>query len=102
MAKHRAPVDDLQWWEERGNGDSRPAPDLRWPAPRQDRPSTTSTTARVLGRSGVVGVARVPVTSRLTPPDRDLRDQRPRPDRVRPAVVPTPAGRHRQTTRSDR
>ncbi len=88
MAKHRAPVDDVPWWEERGSGADRPAVDLRWPVTGKG-PSDGLT--RVSG-SGVVGVARVPVTSRLTPPDRDLRDQGPPPGRVRPTALVTPQG----------
>ncbi|MEV6815525.1 hypothetical protein [Micromonospora sp. NPDC051296] len=95
MAKHRAFGDDLQSREEStGVLTSRPDGDRRWPAPRRER---SGNTAGVLARPSVVGVARVPATSRLTPPGQETRNQGPRAlPAGRPAVVPAPAGRHRR------
>ncbi|WP_147376310.1 hypothetical protein [Micromonospora radicis] len=70
-----------------------------WPAPRQDRSGGWTTggsrnTAGVLGRGAAVGVARVPATSRLTPPGREIRNAGPRSALTRrPAGAPTPADR---------
>ncbi|MFG2065049.1 hypothetical protein ACGFIK_26990 [Micromonospora sp. NPDC048871] len=78
-----------------------------WPGPPYDRsgggpaPQQRPLNAPgVLGRTPVVGVARVPATSRLTPPGREIRNQGPRPVR-RPGVVPAPAGRHRRAAEPD-
>ncbi|GIJ18983.1 hypothetical protein Vgi01_56670 [Micromonospora gifhornensis] len=81
---------------------------LMWPSPpphspdgrpvlQQEHPLNA---AGPLGRTPVVGVARVPATSRLTPPGREVRNQGPRPVR-RPAVLPAPAGRHRRAGESE-
>ena len=100
MAKHRASGDDLQRREEAtGAAAYRPAGDRPWPAPRQDR---SGNTAGVLARPSVVGVARVPATSRLTPPGQEIRNQGPRAvSSHSPAVVPAPAGRHRRAAEPD-
>ncbi|MGC5033151.1 hypothetical protein [Micromonospora sp. DT229] len=95
-----------------GDGERRewvaPRQDLAelWPGPPYDRFGGPAPQQRplnapeVLGRTPVVGVARVPATSRLTPPGREIRNQGPRPVR-RPAVVPAPAGRHRRAAEPD-
>ncbi|MEV6695345.1 hypothetical protein AB0M35_28145 [Micromonospora sp. NPDC051196] len=111
MAKHRAPVDSRRSRpEETDSGAFRPSTKLSWPAPRQDRvdggpapqQERSLNAAGVLGRTTVVGVARVPATSRLTPPGREIRNQGPRPASPRrPAVVPAPAGRHRRAAEPD-
>ncbi|MEV2242188.1 hypothetical protein [Micromonospora sp. NPDC049891] len=76
----------------------RPSGDL--PPARRDRSPNSS---GVLARPTVVGVARVPVTSRLTPPGRELRNQGPRPvPATRPVVVPAAGGRHRRAAEPDR
>ncbi|GAB3859911.1 hypothetical protein GCM10029963_61940 [Micromonospora andamanensis] len=76
----------------------RPSGDL--PPPRRDRFPNSS---GVLARPSVVGVARVPVTSRLTPPGRELRNQGPRPVPAgRPVGVPVRGGRHRRGAEHDR
>ncbi|MGC5053773.1 hypothetical protein ACLQ2S_20220 [Micromonospora sp. DT48] len=126
MARHRAPADD-PWTREERPGGAVAAARLSWPAPRQERPARWSTpgeeptervpspqpglwgdtpparrdrspnSSGVLGRPTVVGVARVPVTSRLTPPGRQVRNQGPRPISTgRPVVVPASGGRHRR------
>ncbi|GIJ80549.1 hypothetical protein SAMN05443287_11831 [Micromonospora phaseoli] len=122
MAKHRAPGDDLRRREEgpavaayRPVGERRgPTPRKDWPenrfvprrdlsdgrpAPRQDRsPKAPGSSAR---SRVVVGVARVPVTSLLTPPGQELRGPHPSSADL-PAVLPAPAGRHRQVGGYDR
>ncbi|QGN47252.1 hypothetical protein ACN26Y_13755 [Micromonospora sp. WMMD558] len=95
MAKHRASGDEPSTREE-ANDDSAywSVDDSRWPAVRPDLPTHM---VDLLAPPIVVGVARVPVTSRLTPPG-----AKP-PDRARHAVAPrrpvtpvVPVGRHRQ------
>ncbi|GIJ27603.1 hypothetical protein Vqi01_27650 [Micromonospora qiuiae] len=94
MAKHRAPVDDLRNREEwagaaayrQANGSARRACQQRFPYPPQ-----------ASARPSVVGVARVPATSRLTPPDRQLRTEPTGAiSPVGPALTSRPAGRHRR------
>ncbi|SCL67389.1 hypothetical protein GA0070606_4541 [Micromonospora citrea] len=74
MAKHRASADDQSTGEE---VTERPQPaywsvdDSRWPVVRPDLPAHM---ADLLAPPIVVGVARVPVTSRLTPPPEHRRN----------------------------
>ncbi|MDO3702060.1 hypothetical protein Q3W71_10265 [Micromonospora sp. C28SCA-DRY-2] len=95
MAKHRASVDDSPSGEEvAGSPDAAywSVDDSRWPALRPDLPPDV---VDLLAPPIVVGVARVPATSRLTPPAAD----RPAPVAARPApagpsrpAVPAPLG----------
>ncbi|MFG2013141.1 hypothetical protein ACGFNF_29180 [Micromonospora sp. NPDC048868] len=115
MAKHRVPGDDPSTREgvtERPDAAYWSVDDSRWPAVRPDLPAHM---VDLLAPPIVVGVARVPATSRLTPPT----EHRPVPAapggtrRIvpagpgvpgrRPAGGPTPGGRHRRTAgQSDR
>lgn len=91
MAKHRASGDEPLTGEESSDPAYWSVDDSRWPALRPDLPTHM---VDLLAPPIVVGVARVPVTSRLTPPGVA--------DRARPAVAPrrpgppVPAGRHRR------
>ncbi|MFI5488284.1 hypothetical protein [Micromonospora echinaurantiaca] len=97
MAKHRASVDDSPSGEEVADSPDAAywsVDDSRWPALRPDLPPDV---VDLLAPPIVVGVARVPATSRLTPPAAD----RPAPvvaTRSAPAMpaprpaVPAPQG----------
>ncbi|MER7458349.1 hypothetical protein [Micromonospora sp. NPDC126480] len=92
MAKHRASGDEPLTREETSDNPAYwSVDDSRWPAVRPDLPTHM---VDLLAPPIVVGVARVPVTSRLTPPGA--------PERSRPAIAPrrpvepAPAGRHRR------
>ncbi|MEU4776562.1 hypothetical protein [Micromonospora sp. NPDC023633] len=124
MAKHRVPGDDPSTREgvtERPDAAYWSVDDSRWPAVRPDLPAHM---VDLLAPPIVVGVARVPATSRLTPPaePHPVAPAEPRPaPRVehrpvpaasagprrivpagpgvpgrRPAGAPTPGGRHRR------
>ncbi len=92
MAKHRAPGDEPSTGEEASDDPAYwSVDDSRWPALRPDLPAHV---VDLLAPPIVVGVARVPVTSRLTPPGALERCQ-PAVAPRRP-VEPVPAGRHRR------
>ncbi|WP_341717241.1 hypothetical protein QQG74_25540 [Micromonospora sp. FIMYZ51] len=102
MAKHRAPVDDLLSQEEGRSQEERTdvagyrlADRSRWPTAWPER--SPYDPEEPPARPSVVGVARVPATSQLTPPGRELRNQGPRAIPPRgPAAAPRPVGRHRR------
>ncbi|MDM4720383.1 hypothetical protein QTQ03_12655 [Micromonospora sp. WMMA1363] len=101
MAKHRVPGDDALTSE--GAEDTTgywSVDDSRWSALRPDLPTYM---VDLLAPPIVVGVARVPAASRLTPPDvkgpvRPGFAVVPR----RPATVATSAGRHRRALDRER
>ncbi|MBQ1071580.1 hypothetical protein KBX06_00135 [Micromonospora sp. C31] len=113
MAKHRVPGDVPSTREgvtERPDAAYWSVDDFRWPTVRPDLPAHL---VDLLAPPIVVGVARVPATSRLTPPA----EHRPvvpsssaGPRRIvpagpgrRPPVGPAPDGRHRRVAgRPDR
>ncbi|MET8231824.1 hypothetical protein ABZS77_14255, partial [Micromonospora sp. NPDC005298] len=85
MAKHRASGDDQltrQGVIETPDAAYWSVDDSRWPAVRPDLPAHV---VDLLAPPIVVGVARVPVTSRLTPPADDVSADVPTP-----VVAPTP------------
>ncbi|MGC4766969.1 hypothetical protein ACLQ20_29380 [Micromonospora sp. DT46] len=115
MAKHRVPGDDPSTREgvtERPDAAYWSVDDSRWPAVRPDLPAHM---VDLLAPPIVVGVARVPATSRLTPPaehrlvpavpggTRRIVPAGPGVPGRRPAGGATPGGRHRRTAgQSDR
>ncbi|MGN9777979.1 hypothetical protein ACTMS0_19780 [Micromonospora sp. H33] len=94
MAKHRTSGDEPSTRDEASDDPAYwSVDDSRWPAVRPDLPTHM---VDLLAPPIVVGVARVPATSKLTPPDATAPDQAPVAVAPRRPVAPVPAGRHRR------